>query len=204
MALSEATAEEAAKSITDCYDDRGIDAVYFESAEDVLYIIQSKWHGGGQKTIDHGECSKFLDGVGALIRPDFSKANERLKARENEIRQILMRPEVRISLVLVHTGNNPLGTHVADLLTAFLSRQNNVGDADVFTSEVFDLKRVYANLDPEAGRKVSLTIGLSEWGIMRHPYRAYYGQMKLSDVAAWAEHGKILFARNLRFYRGST
>jgi hypothetical protein len=45
---------------------------------------------------------------------------------------------------------------------------------------------------------------MSEWGQVQDPYEAFYGQMKLSDVAEWAGHGKTLFDRNLRFYRGST
>ncbi len=204
MTLSEADPQAAAESITDGYDDLGIDAIYYESADNALYVVQSKWHVGGQKTIDEGECAKFVEGVKALIRADFSKANARLKRRENEVREILLRPEVRITLVLIHTGSSQLGDHVSNLLNQFLARQNNVGDADVFTSEIFDLRRVYAHLDPTAGRRINLDVALSEWGLVREPYRAYYGQVKLSDVAGWAKHGKALFDRNLRFYRGST
>jgi hypothetical protein len=61
---------------------------------------------------------------------------------------MLLRPEVRITLVLVYTGASRLGDHVSDLLNRYLGRQNNLGDTDVFTSEIFDLRRVYAHLDP--------------------------------------------------------
>lgn len=115
-----------------------------------------------------------------------------------------MRPEVRIALVIAHTSVNPLGSHIMDALNRFLAEQNNVGEAEVFTLKVFGIQKVYTHLDPAAGRKINLNIGLSEWGIVREPYRAYYGQMKLSDVADWIEHGKALLDRNLRFYRGST
>jgi hypothetical protein len=204
MGLSDADSGVAAASITDGFNDLGLDAIYFESAENTLYVVQSKWHGGGKKTIELGECNNFLEGVDALIRADFALANQRLKDRQQEIRDILLRPEVRITLVVVHTGSSPLGSHVVETLNKFLKRENNVGDAEVFTLEVFDLRRVYEHLDPDAGKKINLNIGLSEWGIVRDPYRAYYGQMKLSDVAGWVGHGKALFARNLRFYRGST
>lgn len=85
MALSEADSHAAVASITDGYDDLGLDAIYFESAENTLYVVQSKWRAGGQKTIELGECNNFIDGVRALIRADFSKAHDRLKAREQEI-----------------------------------------------------------------------------------------------------------------------
>ena len=68
-----------------------------------------------------------------------------------------------------------------------------------FASEV-----QYSHLDPSARRKINVKIGLSEWGVMRQPFQAYYGQIKLSDVAIWEGYGKSLLDRNLRFYRGST
>ncbi len=204
MALSEATAVDAVASITDGFDDLGLDAIYFESSENTLYLVQAKWSEAARKTIELGDCNIFLEGVDALIRADFSKANNRIKSREHEIKSILLRPEARITLVIAHTGSSQLGTHVDNAIGQFLAKQNNIGDAEVFTSEIFDLKRVYAHLDPDAGKKVSLNIGLTEWGTINEPYRAYYGQMKLADVASWSAYGKALFDRNLRFYRGST
>ncbi len=203
MALTEASAEEATASVTDGYDDLGLDAIYFESAENTLYVVQAKWSGDGKKTIELGDCKKFIGGIGKLIHADFSEGNSRLRKREKEIRDVLVRPDVRISLVIAHTGSSPLGTHVVSALNQCISEQNNVGE-DVFTLEVFDLARVYSHLDPAAGKKISLNIGLSEWGIVRDPFLAYYGQIKLSDVANWEAFGKALLDRNLRFYRGST
>lgn len=204
VALSEADDQKASASITDGYNDLGLDAIYFEASENTLYVVQSKWHGAGRKTLELGDCNIFLEGVDALIHADFSKANDRLRNRQAEIQDILLREEVRIALVVVHTGSSPLGSQVKDSLDRFLARQNNVGDLDVFTLEVFDLQRVYRHLNPTAGHTIDLEIGLSEWGMVREPYESFYGQMKLSDVAKWAEHGKTLFDRNLRFYRGST
>lgn len=204
VALSKADDKTATECITDGYDDLGIDAIHFEPTENTLYVVQGKWRGDGRKTIDLGDCNNFLSGVDALIQTDFSKANERLRKRQDEIAEILLRPDVRITLVIAHTSGNPIGDQIDDQLGKYLDRQNNVGDADVFTLEVFDLKRVYQHLDPEAGHAINLDIGLSGWGVVHEPYQAYYGQMKLSDVAAWKNHGKTLFDRNLRFYRGST
>jgi hypothetical protein len=204
VALSEADDQAACESITDGFDDLGLDAIYFETAENTLYVITSKWRGAGRKTIELGDCNNFLEGVDALIHADFSRANSRLQSRQAEIQAILLRQEVRIALVLVHTGSSPLGSQVRESLDKFLARQNNVGDLEVFTLEVFDLQRVYQHLNPAAGQTINLEIGLSEWGKSRDPYEAFYGQMKLSDVAEWSTHGKSLFDRNLRFYRGST
>ena len=39
---------------------------------------------------------------------------------------------------------------------------------------------------------------------MESPYNAYYGQVLVQDIAAWAVHGRLLFAKNLRYFRGET
>lgn len=204
MALSDAEADVAANSVTDGHDDLGLDAIYFDSTEDTLYVVQSKFSDSGSKTIELGDCQKFLAGLRDLIHADFSKANERLRRREHEIHNILMRSDVRIVMVAAHTGANTLGDQVRDALDKFLREQNNAGQADVFSLEVFDLARVYTHLDPAARKKINLTFGLSAWGIVSAPYHAYYGQLKVSDVASWAYIGRPLLDRNLRFYRGST
>lgn len=204
MALTKADSQSAVASLTDGYDDLGLDAIYFESAESTLYVVQSKWSEGGTKTIDLGECLKFLAGVRALIRADFSAGNDRLRKREQEIKALLRRGDVRIILVIAHTGVPQLGEPIRDALQEFLSHQNNDGDEDVISLETFDRARVYSHLDPLARRTINLNIGLSEWGRVRDPFLAYYGQIKVSDVASWRNHGRALVDGNLRFYRGST
>lgn len=203
QALTEADPQGAAGCITDGHDDLGLDAIYFETSENTLYVVQSKWSEGGTKTIDLGECLKFLEGVRYLMSGDFSKGNDKLRKRESEIGQYMRRSEVRITLVIVHTGSPKLGDQVQDALTNFVSGQNNINE-DVVTVEVFDLARVYKHLNPDAGRKIDLSIGLSWWGIKQEPYESFYGQVRASDVADWRDHGKVLLHRNLRFYRGST
>lgn len=203
MALTEATPEEAASAITDGHDDLGLDAIYFESSDNTLYVVQAKWSEGGKKTLELGDCSKYLDGIRKLVRGDFSSGNTRLRGRESEIKSILMRTDVRIVLVVAHTGTSTLGTQVSAALIEFIADQNTLED-DVFRLEVFDQGRVYSHLDAAAGKKIDLDIPLSWWGVIQEPFQAYYGQIKLSDVASWEGHGKALWDRNLRFYRGST
>ncbi|MEZ0261342.1 MAG: AIPR family protein [Alphaproteobacteria bacterium] len=204
MSLTDADAESSAKCVTDGYNDLGLDAIYFDDALNTLYLVQSKWNQAGKDTIELGDCHKFLEGVNALIRLDFANANEKIQKRSSELTSIIMRPDVRISLILAYTSANPLGGHIENCINKFLADQNNVGDTDVFTSETFDLKRIYSQLGSSSSRNIKLQIGLKEWGTTDLPYRAYYGQVMLSDIARWESHGKLIFDKNLRFYRGST
>jgi hypothetical protein len=205
-ALTDADPPTAAQSITDGYQDHGIDAIYFDSAEKTVYLVQSKWSKNATKSIEAGDCQLFIDGIQALIRADFSDFNDKIRKREAEMREnLLMRSDVRVVLVVAFTSSHDLAQPIQKALDQFLERQNNVGEQEVFILEVFNLKRIYSHLAGSASSKnIKLTIALGEWGKMDAPFRAYYGQIKLVDVAAWAPHGRALLARNLRFFRGAT
>jgi hypothetical protein len=204
-ALTETDAKLSANSVTDGFGDHGIDAIHFDSADKSLYLVQSKWSKAGKTTVSSGDCEKFLSGIEALIRGDFSEFNPKIKSREPELSDILRRSDVRIVLVVAYSSPNPLADPVRNSIERLLADQNNVGDAEIFSLEVFDLPRVYAHLSGAASAKnIKIQMALSEWAKMDSPYRAYYGQVKLSDVATWAKLGKPLFDRNLRFYRGAS
>jgi AIPR protein len=203
-ALADADPQTAAESITDGYGDQGLDAIYFSNTEDSLYLIQSKWHGNGRGSIDLRDCTRFLKGVQALIVDDYSGFDEKIKRRASEIRSVLMRPDVRIVLVIAYSGADPLGADIEKTITQYLETQNNVGDTEVFSLECFDLGRLYSQLSGSSGRNIKLQIALTEWATVESPFRAYYGQVQISDIALWADYGKALLDRNLRFYRGAT
>jgi hypothetical protein len=146
-----------------------------------------------------------LRGVEALIRGDFSGFNAKIKVREQELRGILLRSDVKVVLVVAYSSPSNLSDPVTSTINELLAQQNNVGDMDIFTLEVFDLKRIYGELSGHsASRNIKIEIALTEWGTIETPYRAYYGQVKVADVAGWALHGRGLLDRNLRFYRGAT
>jgi hypothetical protein len=202
QALTECSPAEAAGSVTDEYEDNGIDAIYFDPADKVVYLVQSKWSYRGNKTIDLGDFEKFRKGVEALIAPDFSKFGEKIKKREGDIRaNLIFRSDVRVVLTLAYSSAEPLGTHIADSLKDFIANQNNVGDLDVFMSEILDLKRLYGRLTSAAESRVAFPITLRNWGTVDTPYRAFYGSLLIADVAQWATYGRLLFEKNLRYNR---
>lgn len=202
-AMTDADPKDAANSVTDCYGDQGLDAIYFSNVEDTLYLVQSKWYTSGRGSINFRDCTRFLNGVQALIRDDYSGFDDKIKKREQELRGVLMRPDVRIVLIIGYTGADPLAPDIERAVSEYVDGQNNVGDTEVFTLERFNLERIYSNLG-KSGQNIDLRIILTEWATIDSPFRAYYGQVRLADIASWADHGKMLFTRNLRYYRGAT
>ena len=148
---------------------------------------------------------KFLRGVSLLTRPDFSQFNNKIHIREKELtNNLLKRSDVRVVLVVTYSSPSDLGTEVEAPLLDYLKEQNNVGESDVFSSEICTLKRLYGYLSGQDIGKIKVEVALRQWGKMDAPYKAYYGQVLVQDIAGWFVHGRPLFAKNLRYFRGDT
>ncbi len=86
MVLAQCTADEAASSVTDGFDDNGIDAVFFDKPSYKLWIVQSKFSNKGTGSISHGDMLKFIKGVNDLLTPDFEKFNDKKTCKQNKSR----------------------------------------------------------------------------------------------------------------------
>src|ERR1035437_1616678 len=67
MHLAGISPEMAAAAVVDGFNDNGIDAVYFDAAEKLLYLVQSKWDETGSGSVDLGDAQKFTAGIRDLI-----------------------------------------------------------------------------------------------------------------------------------------
>jgi hypothetical protein len=54
-------------------------------------------------------------------------------------------------------------------------------------------------------QKITLQIGLNQWGCIERPFLAYYGHVHVGEIAEWwKNHSNFLFSQNLRlFYHSS-
>ena len=57
--LADVDLDTAAKAITDGFQDNGLDAIFFDQNDDVLFLVQSKWSDDGTKPLD-AEASNSL------------------------------------------------------------------------------------------------------------------------------------------------
>lgn len=74
--------EEAANSITDGFEDNGVDAVYFDKKDKILLIIQSKWSHDGTKTVNRGEFQKFIKGFRDITNARLERFNKKVSAKK--------------------------------------------------------------------------------------------------------------------------
>jgi len=196
--LTEAKLESLAPSVTDGANDGGVDGIYFDPNERTLYLVQTKWHSDGNGSIDLGDTLKFLDGVGKVLNNELAGFNARIRARQGDIQSALYDANAKFVLVVAHTGQQGLAPPVSEALNNFVTSQND-------TSEIMSL-RVLTQVDLHkavsagvAGAPIALEVHLTNWGQIREPHVAFYGQVCAADVARWmTDYGGRLFSSNIR------
>lgn len=193
----------AGQAVVDAFDDNGVDAVHYDAEAHTLWLVQSKWVESGKKCPDGGDVRKFADGVRDLIEERYTKFGPRLRAKQTDIEAALVDPNIQIKLILAYTGPKiaPSSSQpLEELVTDF-------NDPSPFAELIpFDLADIHACLRRGVEEKAPcFDITLSEWGQIRDPYQAFYGQGAIPDIAAlWKQYDYRLFARNIRRFLGDT
>lgn len=197
-------ADVAAASLTDGFGDNGIDGALYNPADRVLYVGQSKWRHDGTGSVDRGEIQKFIKGFRDLINTRWARFNEKMKAKAPDIEAALNDASTRIVLVVAYTGQESLSTEVAQDLTDLLQDVNN--PTELVSSHVLRQSHIYAAVAQGIqGAPIDEDVQLFEWGLVREPYEAIYGQVAAADVARWYDkHQSQLFVPNIRMFLGST
>jgi hypothetical protein len=195
--------QDACESITDGFDDNGIDAVFFDEEGRNLWIIQSKYIADGNGGIDNGDIEKYCKGIKRLINSEFDKFNDKIKNRQDEISEALENPNVKIQIVIAYTGKQ-LSTHNKGSIEELLDEQNDTDELLLFTD--FNLDKAYKGLEiGMSSTPISEDIMISNWGHVEEPLKSYYGLMSGADLGAWwHKYGKRLFTENIRSFLGSS
>jgi len=189
--------------VVDEFQDDGIDAFYFDRTEHVAYLVQSKWSKNGTGSIDVGSTLKFVQGVNHLLENRISALGPKMQAKAQDIQDLLEDSQAIFVLIIAYTGKAPLSAEVMTPITQLLDELND--DGDMVSLRVLKQKELHDIVETGAlGSSVDLTIMLHEYGMVREPYKAYYGQMAIADIVSWAKYGDRLYAKNIRSFKGST
>lgn len=196
--VSGAKPEAAAKAVVDGPDDNGIDAILFDEVEKKLFVVQSKWNTSGDKTPELGEVQKYIQGIRDLLNLTFDRFNKKVTSLGPAIQAALEEPATRLVLILAHTSTSELGQHAVRVVSDLLGELND--PSEVATFECIGQKQLHAALTRSAeGTPINIEAVLSDWGQLREPYQAFYGQISAADIGEWhLQHHDRLFAKNLR------
>jgi hypothetical protein len=193
----------AAKAVVDEYHDDGIDAFYFDRTEHVAYLLQSKWVKNGLSTIDLGSMLKFIQGVNHFLEGQIAQLGPKMQGKNQDIQDALSDSQVTFVLVIGYTGKSPLAAEVRRPIDQLLNELND--DGDLVSLRELKQKELHDIVEQRAlGESVDLTVLLHEWGVVREPYKVFYGQMDVADVTSWGRYGDHLYHKNIRGFKGST
>lgn len=187
--------------VVDNFKDNGIDAVLYSQKNNTLYLCQSKFNKKGICNVDKGEILKFLEGINDILSLNFSKFNSRINDLKKDIELAIFSANIRIQVVLVHSGNK-LADEIRKLIVDKIESLNDTDEVIFF--EEYNLVKAYSCLkDSVTGEPINIELDLSNWGINEEPYKSYYGTVNCGNIAELAQNNpKRLFSKNLRSFIG--
>jgi hypothetical protein len=193
----------AASSITDGFDDCGIDAIYHNPSSREIVFVQSKWSHDGNKTIDQAAALKFISGLRKIVKNNLSDFNLKVKSKANDIKAFLDNADYTAIIVIAHVGNQPIGDYAKKEFDAFVQEFNDT--SELFMLRELGQKEFHEFLRAGVSKAVDLDIDLYNFGIVKETYPVYYGTVPAKNIADWREeHGNFLVEKNIRSFLGDT
>lgn len=201
--LVENDPDSAAECVTDGPEDNGIDAICIDDTGDtVVYFVQSKWPSRTSKGVDQADAMKFMRGIGNILQTQWDNLNPKIQALVPRLQQAVLDPKTLFVAVICSPSTNLLAQHARKEVDSALESFNE-GLDPIVTVEEFDLTRLYRSLTVGSGASsIDMEVTLYDWGLVKDPYLAYYGQVEIGELLTWRQHGGALFDRNLRPFQG--
>lgn len=199
--------ELAAKSVTDDYHDMGIDAIYNDTVQKKLVLVQSKWRKDGTGSVSQEEAHTFAEGINRIINLELSGCNKKIAAKQSEIDAAIRDMDYQIESIFCHTGSQGMSTYALRPIDDLLGKANITGANELLTFSEVKLQEIYDFLaNGQNGDNITLNdVVLTNWGMVDTPFKAYYGSISVSAIGEWYnQYGNRLFAKNIRYYKGST
>ncbi len=190
----------AVGAITDGSNDGGIDALFFDRKGQRLLVVQAKYKVKGNAPAQD-EVIKTIDGVRALLSRRFDSFNDRILAQRDDIEDALDTPGVKVCLAFTFL-NDEMNLQPTGSLNTFCHEQNQADE--IVCWQVEGLSTLYEWIIAEqAPSGVDGKIVLENWSSVSSPHRAFYGQIRATELAALvARHGEALLQGNIRHYLG--
>ena len=201
--LTETDPKESAQSVVDGFGDGGIDAVHFDGASSVLYLVQSKWNKTHTKSIDKGDTLKFADGIKNLLSGRESRFKGKIAERWQEISRYVGSAR-SVVLAVVYSGAGSFSPECTDVMNALVDEIDETRELVSF--QVIKQNQLHSMLlEGATGGPIIEAVSIQEWGKVGEEISAYYGQVAASDLARMHQkYGNRLFSKNIRFFLGSS
>lgn len=194
------SASVAANAVVDDFNDKGIDAIYFDSIRETLYLVQTKLEKSNQ--FKEAEALAFCQGIRKIIQQDLASFNLHFQRRQEEIERAVETCE-HIQLVIAHVGGG-ISAHARIVIQELINDSTHQEErfCDQFID--YDAQRVVEGLQQtEAPAPVKATLLIEKHQTIESPRKTYVGLIALSDlVTLYSTHGVGLYEKNIRTFLG--
>lgn len=202
QALFDVDAVTAAQAVVDDYNDKGLDAIFYDEKNSTLYLLQAKLKANEQFNL--AEAQSFISGVRLLLNKQYDQFNQNVKDLEPLIEKAFRECDA-IKLVLAYTGDGVTGQGRDEIVNAIQSEIDN-GEEQLQPDIIeFGPREVEEFLrEEEAIRPVNDKIRVHKYRRSDEPRKAIFGMARVSDlVSLHKTHGKALYAKNIRYFLGA-
>lgn len=192
----------ASKAVVDDYNDKGIDAVYYNEDEKTLYLAQSKLKATEQFQL--GESQSFLSGVELLIDKNFNHFNQNVQNIQKKIEDALDECD-QIKLLIAYSGDgisiqaqNEIRQKVQSLIDE--GEEQLVLDPVIFgPQDIEDALRA-----ENATKPINEKIRVHKFRTSNQQRYSVFGLVKVEDlIALHKKYGRSLYEKNIRYFIGS-
>ncbi len=196
--LANITPAQAAHSIINGENDNGIDAVYFDRIQNLLWLVQAK--AGNAPNMK--ENKPFRDGIKDLVHRKFQKFNTGFSRLQQDVEDALDKNGVTIVGCNIYLDGS-LGSHVVNDLNELKHELNTI--VPRFEWQDLNIEKIYGWLTAkQAIASVNVELTLENWHCLKQPRRAFYGLVNASELAIlYNQYNKSLFENNIRYYLGT-
>jgi hypothetical protein len=169
-----------------------------------MYVVQAKWHGDGNGSLDRGDVLKFTKGFDDLANLNFARFNEKVRAKEPMVKAAFADDQASYLLIPIHTGAQDFGAEPKQDLQDCLDKYNDTADPDAYELlKAKMLKQADVHALIARGTQGALEVALFEWGEAKEPF-AVYGQIAASDIASmWKRYYPQIVSQNIRMFLGT-
>lgn len=195
------TPQLASASVVDDINDKGIDAIFYDTTSETLYLLQAKLKESEQ--FKQEDALPFCEGIRLLLRQNFAQFNVNVQNRQTEIESAIEHCS-RIQLVIPYTGEGVSRT-ASEAIQSFINDEDLDEERLQNQVEYYSAAEITRDLLAEqAYQPVHTEISLQKYHKVETPRTTYFGVARLSDLVALHDtEGKALYERNIRYYLGS-
>lgn len=201
--LSGCSETEAVAAIVDCGDDNGIDAIYYDRWQNILWLLQSKYGNAP----DRASNLTFCNGISDLLAERYDRfyesgSNPEFDRVQADVETALANASTKVVAGVSYLGN-PLGAHAISDLNQLKTNKNEA-------KEWFDwcdigLPKLHDWLAAEqATTSLEVELTLEQWNHFNEPHRAVYGLVNITQLnSLYQQYGNALFQKNIRHFLGN-